>query len=257
MKSQFCFYVTRILRGLLTLRRLPSWLLLVALGSTNLAMAQDDALIRKNLSERLPGFPKIEEINKTPMDGIFEVRANGSDIFYTNADGSFLIQGSLTDTKLNRNLTQERVEKLTAIAFDDLPLKNAIKIVRGNGKRKLAVFEDPNCGYCKRFQRDLQNVNDITVYLFLYPILGPDSIETSKHVWCAKDRGQAWLNLMLRDQPPEKSNCDTSVIEKNLSFGKKYRLGGTPTLIFANGSRVPGAINAQEVEKRLTQAKGS
>ena len=229
-------------------------LLTLALGGASGAFAQE-AAIRKNLAERLPTLPKIEEVNKTPMAGLFEIRVNGNDIFYTDADGSFLIQGNLIDTKLKRNLTEERVEKLNAVAFDALPLKDAFTIVRGNGKRKMAVFEDPNCSYCKRFERDLQQVNDVTIHLFLLPILGADSTEKSKNIWCAKDKGKAWLDLMVRDQPAAKSSCDASALARNVEFGKKHRITGTPTAIFADGTRVPGAISAQQVEKYLTEAK--
>ena len=214
-----------------------------------------EAAIRKNLSERLPTLPKIEEVSKTPMSGLFEVRVNGNDLFYTDADGSFLIQGSLIDTKAKKNLTEERTEKLNAVAFDALPLKDAFTIVRGNGKRKMAVFEDPNCGYCKRFERDLQKVTDVTIHLFLFPILSPDSTEKSKAVWCAKDKAKAWADMMLRDKNATAGSCDTSVLARNVEFGKKYRITGTPTMIFADGTRVPGAINAQQVEKYLTEAK--
>ncbi|NQW94095.1 MAG: DsbC family protein, partial [Polaromonas sp.] len=129
------------------------------------AVAQE-AAIRKNLAERLPNLSKIDEISKTPMNGLFEIRVNDNDIFYTDAEGNFLIQGVLIDTRSKRNLTEERTDKLNAVAFDSLPLKSAFTIVRGNGKRKMAVFEDPNCGYCKRFERDLQQVNNVTVYMF-------------------------------------------------------------------------------------------
>lgn len=226
-------------------------LLALSLGST---FAQE-AAIRKNLAERLPNFPKIDEINKTPMAGLYEVRVNGMDIFYTDAEGNYLIQGNLIDTKVRRNLTEERVEKLNAVAFDALPLKDAFTIVHGNGKRKMAVFEDPNCTYCKRFERDMQKVNDVTMYIFLYPILSPDSTEKSKNIWCAKDRGKAWQDLMLRDQPAASASCDASALNRNIELGKKHRITGTPTLIFADGSRVPGAISAQQVEKYLTDAK--
>jgi len=226
-------------------------LLALSLGS---ALAQE-AAIRKNLTERLPNLPRIDEINKTPMAGLYEVRVNGSDIFYTDTEGNFLIQGNLIDTKARRNLTEERVEKLNAVAFDALPLKDAFTVVHGNGKRKMAVFEDPNCTYCKRFERDMQKVNDVTMYVFLYPILSPDSTEKSKNIWCAKDRGKAWQELMLRDQPPASASCDTSALGRNIELGKKHRITGTPTLIFADGSRVPGAISAQQVEKYLTDAK--
>jgi thiol:disulfide interchange protein DsbC len=127
--------------------------------------------------------------------------------------------------------------------------------VRGNGKRKLAVFEDPNCGYCKRFERDLQKVDNVTVYMFLYPILSADSTAKSRNIWCAKDKATAWMDWMVRDQVPATATCDTSALNRNIEFGKKHKITGTPTLVFADGSRVPGAINAQQVEKFLAEAK--
>ncbi len=224
--------------------------LLVALS----ASAQE-AAIRKNLAERLPQLQKIDEVNKSPIPGLFEVRVNGTEIFYTDAEGNYLLQGNLIDTKQRRNLTEERVDKLTAISFDALPLKDAFTIVRGNGKRKLAVFEDPNCGYCKRFERDLQAVNNVTVHMFLYPILSADSTDKSKNIWCAKDKAKAWQDWMLREQLPATANCDTAALARNVELGHKHKITGTPTLIFVDGSRVPGAIGAAEVEKHLTTAK--
>ena len=217
------------------------------------ALAQE-AVIRKNLAERLPALSKIDEVSKTPMNGLYELRVNDSDIFYTDAEGNFLIQGNLIDTRAKRNLTEERVEKLSAIDFDALPLKDAFTQVRGNGKRKLAVFEDPNCGYCKRFERDLQKVNDVTIHTFLIPILSADSVEKSKNIWCAKDKNKAWLDWMVRDQPAAKASCDTSALDRNLAFSKKYKITGTPTVFFADGSRVPGAISAQQIENQLGSA---
>jgi thiol:disulfide interchange protein DsbC len=228
-----------------------SALLALSLG----AASAQEATIRKNLTDRLPTLPAIDEINKTPMPGLYEVRVNGSDIFYTDAEGNYLIQGNLIDTKVRRNLTEERVDKLNAVAFDALPLKDAFTIVRGNGKRKMAVFEDPNCGYCKRFERDMQKVSDVTIYMFLYPILSPDSTEKSKNIWCAKDKAKVWQDLMVRDLPVTHASCDSSALTRNVEFGKKHRITGTPTLIFADGSRVPGAINASQVEKYLADAK--
>ncbi len=214
-----------------------------------------EAVIRKNLTERLPNLPKIDEVSKAPMAGLYELRVNETEIFYTDAEGNFLIQGSLIDTKAKRNLTEERVEKLSAIDFDALPLKDAFTVVRGTGKRKMAVFEDPNCGYCKRFERDMQKVSDVTVYMFLYPILGPDSTDKSKSIWCAKDKAKAWQDMMVRDQSVPKGSCDTSAIDRTLAFGKKHKITGTPTIFFADGSRVPGAIGAPQVEKQLAEAK--
>lgn len=232
----------------------PIVLLSLLACSLGAAFAQE-AAIRKNLAERLPSFARIEEVSKTPMNGLYEIRVNGSDIFYTDGEGNFLIQGNLIDTKAKRNLTEERIEKLSAIDFDALPFKDAFTVVRGNGKRKLAVFEDPNCGYCKRFEHDLQKVNDVTIHTFLVPILSPDSAEKSRNIWCAKDKGKAWLDWMIRDQPAAKASCDTTALERNLDFGKKHKITGTPTVFFADGSRVPGAISAQQVEKLLTAAK--
>ena len=226
-------------------------LLACSLGT---AFAQE-AAIRKNLAERLPSLSKIDEVSKTPMNGLYEIRVNESDIFYTDAEGNFLIQGNLIDTKAKRNLTEERVEKLSAIDFGALPLKDAFTQVRGNGKRKLAVFADPNCGYCKRFERDLQKVNDVTIYTFLLPILSPDSLEKSKNIWCAKDKNKAWLDWMLRDQTPAKASCDTAALERNVEFSRKYKITGTPTVFFVDGSRVPGAISAEQIEKTLSSAK--
>ena len=231
-------------------------IVLVSLLACSLGAAfAQEAAIRKNLAERLPSFARIEEVSKTPMNGLYEIRVNGSDIFYTDGEGNFLIQGNLFDTKAKRNLTEERIEKLSAIDFDALPFKDAFTVVRGNGKRKLAVFEDPNCGYCKRFEHDLQKVNDVTIHTFLVPILSPDSAEKSRNIWCAKDKGKAWLDWMIRDQPAAKASCDTTALERNLDFGKKHKITGTPTVFFADGSRVPGAISAQQVEKLLTAAK--
>ena len=214
-----------------------------------------EAVIRKNLSERIPQLQKIDEISKTPVNGLYEVRVNGTDIFYTDADANYLIQGNLIDTRQRRNLTEERIDKLTAVNFDSLPLKDAFTVVRGNGKRKVAVFEDPNCGYCKRFERDLDKVTNVTVYTFLYPILSPDSAEKSKNIWCAKDKAKAWQDYMLRDQPLPAASCDVSAITRNLELGRKHKITGTPTLIFADGSRVPGAINAQQIEKYLNETR--
>lgn len=229
-------------------------LIAATLTASLFASAQESA-IRKNLGDRLPQLKKIDEISKTAMPGLFEVRVNETDIFYTDAEGNFLLQGNLIDTKQMRNLTEERVDKLTAVKFDTLPFKDAFTMVHGNGKRKLAVFEDPNCGYCKRFERDLQNVDNVTVYIFLYPILGADSVEKSKNIWCAKDKTKTWQDWMVRNQVPKSASCDSTALDRNVALGGKYKVTGTPTLIFADGSRVPGAISAAQLEQRLADAQ--
>ena len=230
-----------------------------ALGLVLLAGATfaDETAIRKNLAERIPQLKQVDEVSKTAIPGLFEVRVNGSEIFYVDAEANYLIQGNLIDTKQKRNLTEERIDKLMTVAFDALPFKDAFTIVRGNGKRRLAVFEDPNCGYCKQFERELQKVDNITISMFLFPVLGPNSMEKSRSIWCAKDKGKTWLDWMVREQavPPAAAACDTTALARNLELGKKYRITGTPTLVFADGSRVPGAIGAAQVEKHLADIK--
>ena len=234
---------------------LKTCMLLIAIGFGCNAFAQgQEATIRKNLSERIPQIPRIEEITRSPMAGLYEIRLSTNEIYYSDAEGNFLIQGSLIDTKSKRNLTEEREAKLSAIDFGTLPFKDAITIVRGNGKRKLAVFEDPNCSYCKRFERDLAKVDNVTIYLFLYPILGDDSMTKSRNVWCAKDPAGAWSQVMTKEQTIPNANCNIAAIERNVEFGRKFKITGTPTLIAQDGARVPGAINTMQIEKMLLDA---
>ncbi|MGJ7508186.1 DsbC family protein [Variovorax sp. GT1P44] len=210
-----------------------------------------EADIRKNLAARIPQFAKIDEISKSPIPGLYEVRVNGFEIFYTDEQGNYLLQGNLIDVKERRNLTEERVEKLSEVAFNKLPVKDAFTIVRGNGKRQLAVFADPNCGYCKQFERDMTKVDNITIHMFLYPVLGPDSVVKARNIWCAKDKAKAWNDWMQRGVAPDAGDCDTTALTRNREFGQKYNITGTPTLIFSDGSRAPGALPAAQVEKQL------
>lgn len=228
--------------------------LLALLTAVSLSAVAQEAVIRKNLAMRLPNLPTIDEVTKSPMPGLYEIRINHSDVYYTDAKGDFLIQGSLIDTKAKIDLTEQRVNKLSAISFSDLPLKDAFTIVRGKGERKLVVFEDPNCGYCKRFERDLAKIDNVTVHVLLYPILSADSGEKSRNIWCAKNPGQTFEDWMVSDVTPPAANCDTAPIARNVAFGKKARVTGTPTIFFADGSRVPGAIPADQIEKRLSLA---
>lgn len=210
-----------------------------------------EAAIRKALSERLPKFPKIDEVTKLPM-GLYEVRA-GTEIYYTDEAGDYLIEGRVVDTKLRVNLTQERIEKLTAIDFSNLPINDAILWKHGSGARKMAVFADPNCGYCKSIERDIQQLKDVTVYTFVYPVLGADSQDKAKNIWCSKDRTKAWLSWMIDGVMPSRNfrGCDTSAIDRNSAFGVKYKINGTPTLLFEDGKRVPGALGREDMEKQL------
>ena len=214
----------------------------------------DEAAIRKNIAERLPEFPKIDEISKTPIPGLYELRI-GTDLFYTDEQGQHLIvEGQIIETKTRNNLTEQRVSKLTAIDFAALPLKDAIVWKQGTGARKLVVFADPNCGYCKKFERDLRGVKDVTVYTFLIPILGGDSPAKSRDIWCAKDNTKARRDWMVENTPPARvmGQCEAGAIERNMNLAKKHRVTGTPALVFEDGKRVPGALPAEQVEKLLT-----
>jgi len=219
---------------------------------TALPARADEADIRKTLAERFQGI-KPDEVRPAPVAGLWEVRF-GAEIMYTDARASYMIQGAIIDTASKRNLTEERIDKLTAIDFATLPLKDAIVWKNGNGKRRIAVFADPNCGYCKKLEKDLVNVKDVTVYTFVIPILGGDSADKSRSIWCAKDNTTAWRNWMVDGTAPTKAmgKCDDSAIGRNLELSRKHRVNGTPAIIFEDGTRAPGAIPAAELEKRLT-----
>jgi thiol:disulfide interchange protein DsbC len=230
----------------------------LALAATfaHAAFAQE-ALIRKNLAERLPDFPKIDEVNKTAIPGLYEVRI-GTEIVYTDEHGDYVVQGNLIDTRTRRDLTQARIDKLTAIEFAALPLKDAIVWKQGTGERKLVVFADPNCGYCKKFETEMQQVKDVTVYTFLIPILGGDSPDKARNVWCAKDNATVWRDWMIKGVvlPRSMGACDSSALQRNLAMAKKFRVNGTPALVFEDGKRVPGALPPAEVEKQLVASRG-
>ena len=221
-------------------------------NAATLVPAAVEAQLRKNLAERIPDIGKIDEIRRTPIAGIYELRV-GTEIFYADAEGNHLLNGHIIDTRSKRNLTEDRLDKLLAISFDALPLKDAFVIVRGNGKRKVAMFQDPNCGYCKRLEKDLQKVDNVTIYMFLFPILGPDSVEKSRNIWCARDKGRAWTDWMVRGDaiPRADASCDTQALTRNIEFGRKHKITGTPTMVFADGTRVPGAIAVADIEKLL------
>lgn len=233
------------------MRTLTSLFLASLLGLTALsASGKEPPTLRKTLAQRLPELQKIDEIRPTPIPGLFELRI-GTDLLYATARGEHVIKGEIYDTTAQRNLTAERVGKLTAMDFSALPLKDAFTIVRGEGKRQLAVFEDPNCGYCKRLERDLQSVDNITLHIFLMPILGADSVEKSRNIWCAPDRAAAWQDYMLRNKSAPAASCDTSALDRNVALGRKHKITGTPTLVFVDGSRVPGAMALADLERRL------
>lgn len=233
------------------LQKLLSLTLCAAAVSPALA---DEGEIRKTIEAKFGG--KVESVAKSGYLGLYEVFAEGS-IFYTDEKATAIIAGGqLIDTKTMKNVTDERMRKLTAIRFSDLPLERAIKQVRGDGKRVLATFEDPNCGYCKRLARDLQKLENVTVYTFLYPILSEDSVKKSRQIWCSADRAKAWNDWMVEGRAPSgRDDCDSAAIAKNQEFGRKLNITGTPTIFFVDGERVPGAMPLARIEQKLVQAK--
>lgn len=210
----------------------------------------DEASVSKTLNS-LPLRLNVAQVKKAGYGNLYEVQLKNGQLIYTDEKVSFLLNGELVDPKNGRNITEERVNELNKINFSDLPLSQAIKVVNGNGKRVLATFEDPNCGYCKKLAKELQNVKDVTVYTFLLPILSADSMEKSKNIWCAKDRATAWNDWMLSGRVPAAATCDTSAIEKNLALAQKYKIHGTPSIFLTDGQRIPGFVPAAQLEKLL------
>lgn len=227
----------------------------VASGASAVAATADavpgEAAIRKNLQERLPGFPPIAEVRSTPVAGLYEVRVGADGIFYTDVQGDYLIQGAILDTKNRKNLTEERLQALNSIAFDKLPLKDAIVSKKGDGSRKIAVFADPNCGFCKRFEAELQKINNVTIYTFLYPILGPDSTAKAQNIWCAKDRNKVWHDWMIDGKTPPAAQCEAEVIQRNLALGRQHNVNGTPAIVLGSGRRIGGFVEAAALEEAL------
>jgi len=226
----------------------------LAAGLVSAVAQADEAVVRKNMQARYPGIP-VESVTRTPMPGIYEVYANGI-IIYTDENVDYLIaEGRLVDAKTRDDLTSKRLRKLQGIPFSSLPLDQSFKIVRGSGKRKIAYFADPNCGYCRKFEQELLGVDDLTVHVFLYPILSQDSFDKAHNVWCSTDRVKTWNDWMQKGVVPSAAaNCN-SPIDKIVQYGREKRINGTPTLIFADGSRVPGVIPAAELNKILDAMK--
>jgi thiol:disulfide interchange protein DsbC len=233
---------------------------LLAAGLSTLAIAAaaqtPEANIRAALQPKLAPGAKIESVTRTPINGLFEVRVN-NDVVYMDGEGKFMITGSITDLGAGKNLTQERLEKLNSdLVWSKDTLKHSFKMVNGNGKRQIVVFEDPHCGYCKKLRESFEKVKDVTVYTLLMPILSEDSSKKSRDVWCSADKQKAYDDWMLRGKAPvaAKEKCDDPNDEV-LEIGQKLRVRGTPAIFFADGSRAPGFLPPEEIEKRLAAVK--
>jgi thiol:disulfide interchange protein DsbC len=209
--------------------------------------------VKALFTQRFPDLD-VTAVRRTPY-GLFEVQI-GMDLIYTDEKVGWVMEGPLIDAATRHDITRERQEILGAISFDQLPLDLAVKQVRGNGARKVAIFEDPNCGYCKQLRHTLEDQTDLTIYTFLYPILAPDSKVKVRDVWCSSNPAAAWDAWMLHGKVPPTKDC-AAPTDKVLALGQKLMVRGTPTLFFADGSRVSGALPLDELQARLNKKKGS
>ncbi len=217
----------------------------------------NEAVIRQVIKTKFPNV-RVDGVQPAPMPGLFEVRfqnQDGPQILYTDAQANFFVDGSLIEAKSGRNLTEERLQKLSAIEFSSLPLDLALKVQRGNGRRVLAMFTDPYCPYCRRLEQSLLQIDDITVYVFMFPVIRPEFADHSRAVWCAPDRVKAWLELAAADAPRVPAggaNC-ANPVDKVLEFGRSLRVNGTPTLFFANGERAGGGMQLGQLRAKLDE----
>jgi thiol:disulfide interchange protein DsbC len=225
-------------------------LTLLLAASISLAHAGENE-IKSALQKKLPQIGTISQVHKSPVPGLYEI-VTQDHLFYTDENSRFLIDGAIFDLKNMQNISEERARKLFAIDFKALPFELAVKVVKGNGERQLAVFTDPNCGFCKKLEKELKLIDNVTIYEFMYPVF-PGSEEKANAVWCSKDRAKAWDDLMQHDITPPAANCATPTA-KVLALGKKFKVNGTPALIFADGSKNPGYMPAAELEKALNAA---
>ena len=224
--------------------------------AASVAHAGPEESIKAAVETAIGNGAKVEGVTKTPYLGLYEVRIGG-EILYTDEKANYLILGEILDAKTRQNITQQRVNQLSGINFAELPLELAIKQVRGTGKRVIATFEDPNCGYCKKLAKELAGMNDVTVYTFLTPVLGPDSQKKSEQIWCAGDRLKAWNDWMTANVAPPAASaaCDMAGLQKVTALGEKYRVRGTPTIFLSNGERIPGYVPVAQLEKRIAGIK--
>ncbi len=219
------------------------------------AETPQEARIKKLIEPRMGEHIKVDSVTKTPYGGMYEVRTNG-DIFYTDETARYLFVGKVMDLTTLQDLTRARVDQISAVRFSDLPLEDAIKTVKGNGKRVMAVFEDPNCPFCRKLHQTLQGIDNVTVYTFLLPILSDDSALKSKDIWCAPDRAQAWRSWMAESKPaPTAPAGCRAPNEQVLALGRTLRVAGTPTIYFADGSRTGSAFEAASLEAKLNAAR--
>jgi thiol:disulfide interchange protein DsbC len=216
-----------------------------------------ETVIKKKVEAGMHDGVGIESVIKTPYAGLYEVRTTNGDILYADKDAKYLFVGRIMNANTLEDYTKARMEEINKIKFADLPFDSAIKMVKGNGKRVIAVFEDPNCGYCKRLRHTLMNMDNITVYTFMFNILAPDSADKSRNVWCSPDRLKAWDDWMLdgKPAPAAPATCTSTPNEKIFELGRKMHINGTPSIFFTDGSRIPGAVDEKTLEQKFASIK--
>jgi thiol:disulfide interchange protein DsbC len=234
------------------------WLLvLFFLIAQSIAYAGEDNFdwLKNKIVNKVPKLKgHIEHIESSGIWDLYEVDTDDHQIIYTDKNVTYLFAGEIYQAANLENLTQKKLDKINAVSWSELPLSLAIKRVKGNGKRELVVFSDPDCPYCRRLESELSNINDVTIYTFVYPIasLHPNAPQRSAEIWCAKDRAKAWDQYLLKKiQLNKNTQCDLSDLEKTQSLAEKLNITGTPTLIFKNGQKVPGVISTNDLEKML------
>lgn len=229
---------------------------LIYIGTTCLALstfAQSTDKIKSDLQKQLGDGAKVQSVSPSAVSGLYEVVINNS-IVYTDPLGKYLIQGEIIEIKSGSNLTQAREADLNKVSWNEFPLQNAVKVVRGNGSRKMVVFADPNCGYCKKLEKTFAEMNNVTIYTFLMPILSADSTTKSKQIWCSADAGKMWVDWMANGISPNgKQDCATP-LDKNIALGKSLNISGTPAIFFTDGTRIPGAAGKEMIEKKLASS---
>ena len=227
---------------------------LALLAVLSVPASADEASVRKAIEGKLGS--KVTSVSKSPYLGLYEVYIDGQ-ILYTDEKLTAILAGTMIDGKTMKNVTAERMQKLTAIKFSELPLEFAVKQVRGDGSRVLASFEDPNCGFCKKLAKEMSQLENVTIYTFLYPILSSNSLEKSNQIWCSTDKAKAWNDWMQEGRALSgKGDCDTTAVQKTVELGRRLAITGTPTMFFADGERITGAVPIAQIEKKLGQIVG-
>ena len=219
--------------------------------------APDRAAVKALIEAKWPGAA-VTNVARSPYFGLYEAQFDDR-MIYTDAKVSYVVVGAIFDADTKQNLTDARLRQLNRVAWDQLPLDLAIKKVKGNGARKLAIFSDADCPYCKRLESEMKTLDNVTIYTFLFPIaqLHPDAARKSALIWCAPDRSKAWDEWFASGKlPNNKGDCATP-LAKTAQLGQKYRISATPTLVFADGSMVPGAIPMDQLENELKQAEAA